>query len=92
MALTRHGYHILGSGEDIPPLPPKARCGGPGLCIQCNEDVRDYKAPIVEVLATDEPTLVKYPTPYANVQYCLKCNVLVSIKADRCPICDPQEG
>lgn len=41
MAFTRHGHHIpntpLPSDKDLPEL--VARCGGPGLCYACQEDM-----------------------------------------------------
>lgn len=36
MALTTHGWHIARSPEDEGDLPPRARCGGPGLCGLCS--------------------------------------------------------
>lgn len=89
MALTRHGHHIPGSGEDLNPPTQVANCGKPGLCIICNQDCAAYREPQIEEVSTDEPTLVRYPSPFSNIQQCLTCHVLLGIKADRCPICDP---
>lgn len=36
MTLTSHGHHIPGSPEEVGDVPPKARCGGPGLCGPCS--------------------------------------------------------
>ena len=36
MTLTSHGHHIPGSPEEVGDSPPKARCGGPGLCGVCS--------------------------------------------------------
>lgn len=35
MTLTSHGHHIPGSPVEQGDAPPKARCGGPGLCGVC---------------------------------------------------------
>lgn len=35
MTLTSHGHHIPGSPAETGDTPPKARCGGPGLCGVC---------------------------------------------------------
>lgn len=43
---TRHGHEIPGvtvAGADRPPI---ARCGGPGLCRKCAEDVTQAAHPI----------------------------------------------
>lgn len=37
MTYTSHGHHISGSPESDGDEPPKARCGGPGLCGVCSK-------------------------------------------------------
>lgn len=40
MAVTRHGHQIpLSPAENLAGTLPKARCGGPGLCKDCNQDL-----------------------------------------------------
>lgn len=38
MAYTRHGHHINGTVKTYPEPQNKARCGGPGICGDCNAD------------------------------------------------------
>ena len=38
MTYTSHGHHISGSVLDSGDAPPKARCGGPGLCGKCSAE------------------------------------------------------
>lgn len=45
MTWTRHGHHIPGSTtQDELALSSRARCGGPHLCKQCDEDFAVYLA------------------------------------------------
>lgn len=40
MAFTRHGHHIPSTPMDHSDMPKMvARCGGPGLCYECQEDM-----------------------------------------------------
>lgn len=38
MTYTSHGHHIDGSPEDVGDAPPRAQCGGPGLCGLCSAE------------------------------------------------------
>lgn len=38
MTYTSHGHHIPNSPEDLSDIPPRARCGGPGLCGLCSSE------------------------------------------------------
>lgn len=40
MPYTKHG-HWFGAGEPTEPKPDlRARCGGPGMCLKCREEIR----------------------------------------------------
>lgn len=41
---TRHGYDVDGVTVAGAGRPPKARCGGPGLCEQCSRDAVSLRA------------------------------------------------
>lgn len=43
MTYTTHGHHITGSPEDLGDAPPKARCGGPGLCGVCSSQASAWQ-------------------------------------------------
>jgi hypothetical protein len=43
MTYTSHGHHITGSPEDKGDIPPKARCGGPGLCGLCSTEQSSWQ-------------------------------------------------
>lgn len=53
MTYTSHGHHIPGSTTDPGDAPPKARCGGPGLCGVCTRqsDIWRQEAERLGVLA-----------------------------------------
>lgn len=53
MTYTSHGHHIPGSPVDAGDAPPKARCGGPGLCGVCTaqRDTWQIEAERLGVLA-----------------------------------------
>lgn len=53
MTYTSHGHHILGSPKDPGDAPPKARCGGPGLCGVCSSQNDEWQseATRLEILA-----------------------------------------
>lgn len=42
MTYTSHGHHIEGSPLDTGDAPPKARCGGPGLCSLCSSQAAQW--------------------------------------------------
>ena len=43
MTLTSHGHHIPGSPAELGDSPPKARCGGPGLCGMCSSQASTWQ-------------------------------------------------
>lgn len=69
MALTRHGHHIPGSGEDISPPASVARCGGPMLCLDCQKDCMNHREPPAPPALEkhDEATLEKVRRVLDNV-------------------------
>jgi hypothetical protein len=42
MAYTRHGHRIRGSKNDGPFEGEVLECGGPGRCVACHQDVREW--------------------------------------------------
>lgn len=43
MTITSHGHHIPGSPAETGDTPPKARCGGPGLCGVCTKQAQTWQ-------------------------------------------------
>jgi hypothetical protein len=57
MPYISHGYWV-GPGEPTEPAPPRARCGGPGLCPVCGP----------EAFAIDQSLCVRLPAPPSGPQ------------------------
>ncbi len=79
MTLTSHGHHIPGSPAETGDSPPKARCGGPGLCGVCTSQTDTWRieaerlgvlAELDEALTQHEGILVAkvYQTKVVNIE------------------------
>lgn len=56
---TRHGHHIPGTTKDDPP-DMVARCGGPGVCVDCSTDWADnMNADNEEIEIVHEPQKIQ---------------------------------
>lgn len=74
MPYISHGYWV-GPGEPTEPAPPRARCGGPGLCSVCGP----------EAFAIDSSLCVRLPSGPQRRRYATR-DELADLLADTTPL------